>query len=199
MLQRLIAFTMIALLLVPASPAQQPAKSPATVRVRKNTVLKLLLVQPLDPRTANVGDDIPLLLPRALVVDGITVLYDGQVVHGKVTRVKRPSSGCASGGIKWKVDTIVFSDSSTAKTKVWYFHESPDFPVPERFTDKDKGNFDSPAAWVMLAPVIAIAAPFAAFYALSGKDMCLGGESRNHLPVNSTVAIRVLQDHPVHY
>ena len=90
----LIAITLIAIL---EAAAQQTSPATRTVLIRKNTVLKLSLMKSLDPLTAHAGDDVPLLLIRPLVVGPVTVLHVGEVMHGQVTKVKRPSRSCRSG------------------------------------------------------------------------------------------------------
>ena len=51
--------------------AQQASTSVHTVLVRKNTALKFVPLEALDPASARVGDDLPLRLARPLVVDGL--------------------------------------------------------------------------------------------------------------------------------
>ena len=195
MFRKISALLAITLIAIPEAAAQQTSPAPRTVLIRKNTVLKLSLMKSLDPLTAHAGDDVPLLLIRPLIVGPVTVLHLGEVMHGQVTKVKRPGRSCRSGQVQWKVSRITFPDSSSARVKIWFFSPQPDVYVPEAFTEKDKGNLDNPAAWIMLSPVIIAAAIFS----LSGKNMCSGADVRNHPPSSSTVAVRIAEDHRVHY
>ena len=70
----------VALALPGDAGAQQASTSPHMVLVRKNTALKFALLEPLDPVSAKVSDDVPLRLARPLVVDGVTLLPAGWYV-----------------------------------------------------------------------------------------------------------------------
>jgi len=196
MFRKISALIAITLIVIPAGAGQQQTSpAPQTVLIRKNMVLKLSLMKSLDPVTAHVGDDVPLLLMRPLVVGSVTVLHLGEVMHGQITKVKRPGRNCRSGQVQWKVSRITFPDSTTARATIWFFSPHPDIYVPETFTEKDKGNLDNPAAWIMLSPVIIAAAIFS----IGGKNMCSSDDIRNHPPSSSIVAVRISEDHRVRY
>ena len=99
--------------------------------MRKGTGLKLALLQPLDSATAKAGDDVPLRLSRPLVVNGVTLLGEGDVLHGKVTRVKRSGPRCRDGEVDWKLDRIPFSDGTTARSNVHFTTATPDATVDD--------------------------------------------------------------------
>lgn len=79
------ALALLAIGLVVSSDALAQQAQAHRVIVRKGAGLKLALLQPLDSATAKAGDDVPLRLSRPLVVNGVTLLGEGDVLHGKVT------------------------------------------------------------------------------------------------------------------
>jgi len=96
---------------------QSQVQPSSNLVVQKGTVLKFVLVQPLNSISAEVGDDVPLLLDRPLVVDGVTVLDRRLIAHGTITAVKRAGPNCQFGKVSLKVDNFRFPDSSKAKPK----------------------------------------------------------------------------------
>jgi len=111
----------IALLVMPNSlPAQTAAQSaPQTVVVKNGTILELTNLEAIDQATAKVGDRIPLRLIKPLVVDGITVLAEGEMLYGTVTKVHKKLKNCdlSHGWVDWRPEPISFPDKSTVKAR----------------------------------------------------------------------------------
>jgi hypothetical protein len=129
MFKRLIAILACGLTLVP-SLAQAQAAPSGKVKVSKGVILRFANLQPIDSTTAKEGDQVPLKLVRSVVIDGVTVLSEGELVYGRVTRVKRAGKDCHDGDVKWKVDSITFPDSTQAKAHI-FFVKPDDVPVPD--------------------------------------------------------------------
>src|ERR1700732_3259916 len=75
-----------------------------TIHLRSNTGLKLALMRPLSSATARVGDDVELRLERPVVIEGVTLLPAGSIIHGKVTEAKPAGPHCRPGKLKWGID-----------------------------------------------------------------------------------------------
>src|SRR5690242_5984362 len=99
MFKRLIAILACGLTLVPCFAQTQPAPS-GKVKVSKGMILKFANLQPIDSATAKEGDQVPLKLVHSVVIDGVTVLSEGELVYGKVSRVKRAGKDCRDGAVK---------------------------------------------------------------------------------------------------
>jgi hypothetical protein len=201
MFRQMLVLFAIGLVVSSEALAQQgPAHQ---VIVRKGTGLKLALLQPLDSATAKAGDDVPLRLSRPLVVNGVTLLGEGDVLHGKVTRVKRSGPRCRGGEVAWELDRIPFSDGTTARSNVHSITAAPDTAVDEVL---DTGEIDawlllSPLAVLIEAPLIIISLPFMLFnYALAGGfHGCTMPGKEFQMPANATVGVVILRDHHVSY
>jgi hypothetical protein len=132
MLQRLISILLIAGTAVSGATAQQAMTATKSVKVSKGTVLQLQTNLPLDSSNARAGDDVPLRLTRPLVAHGVTLLPAGEIVHGRVVRVRRAKPGRRNGDVEWKLERIMFADSSTAQTEVYFAVADPKAAVPDR-------------------------------------------------------------------
>ena len=104
MLKKTFAVIAIALLVGFQAAAQQPLATGHTVLVCKNTALKFRLLKPLDSATAQVGDIVPLRLSDPLIIGGVTLIPEGQVINGKVTWVHRAIPNTQEGKIKWTLE-----------------------------------------------------------------------------------------------
>ena len=52
------------------------------------------------------------LLATGLAVNGVTLLGEGEVLHGKVTRIKRSGPRCRNGEVNWNatVGVVILKD-----------------------------------------------------------------------------------------
>ena len=212
MFKRLIALLACGLTLLPCIAQAQAAPSSKVV-VYKGVVLRLTNVQPLDSSTAKVGDQVPLKLARPLVVNGVTVLPEGELVYGRVTRVKQAGKDCRDGVVKWKVDSITFPDSTQARAHIMFAKQGPDVPVPDVEPGKDRrlgsgeildgiGTGMEAAMWfIVLAPFLIIFLPsILADQASSNAKACGGKMGHEYLlPEHSTVAVAISRDHAVQH
>jgi hypothetical protein len=199
MFRQMLVLFAIGLVVSSEALAQQgPAHQ---VIVRKGTGLKLALLQPLDSATAKAGDDVPLRLSRPLVVNGVTLLGEGDVLHGKVTQVKRSGPRCRGGEVAWELDRIPFSDGTTARSNVRFTTAAPDATVND-VLDTGETNllvwFANSLGWLILAPFIIIGLPFMLFgYVLA--DGCSTPGKEFQMPANATVGVVISRDHHVSY
>ena len=128
-----LAFFVIGLVIPGDASALQPSPSSHTVLVRKNTALKFALLEPIDPRPAKVGDDVPMRLARPLVVDGVTSLPAGDLFHARVMKVKPPNK-CKCGDVQLELSRVSFADSTSARTRVLFLSPLEDALVQENYS-----------------------------------------------------------------
>src|SRR5712672_1132706 len=100
-----------------------------TVHLRKNTGLKLALVRPLSSATAQVGDDVELRLERPVVMEGVTLLSEGVIIHGRVTEAKPAGPHCRLGKLKWRIDHIPLPDSTSVSSRICSVRVRANLPV----------------------------------------------------------------------
>jgi hypothetical protein len=175
--------------------AQTSAKL-RTVRIPKNTVLRFALVTPLNSATAKVGDEVPLRLTRALVVDGVTILPVGHVVQARV-KAERPAKKCDSGYLELELARVRFSDASSVKTKVFYTSYFSDALVPESW--EENGNRFGRAIVSAYLHVVFFPEILAEILqTLRKRDIsgCPVGEEQE-LPAESTIGVVILRKHKV--
>jgi hypothetical protein len=199
------ALAVLAIGLVVSSDALAQQRPAQRTIVRKGAGLKLALVQPLDSATAAAGDDVPLRLSRPLVVNGVTLLREGDILHGKVTRVKHAGPHCRNGDVKFKLDRIPFADGSSARSNVHFATATPDADVANELETVELGPF----FWFVVIP---ITAPFVAAFVVitspalllnalfpGGLTSCTMPGKEYELPANATVAVVITRDHHVSY
>jgi hypothetical protein len=147
MSNRTASLFLCALLLVPAVLPGQTSQTQTTVLVPRGTILELANLQPIDAATAKVGDRIPLRLTRPLVVNGVTVLAEGETLSGKVNKVHKQDPNCKSsqGWVEWSLNQVAFSDSSTVRISVVGTAIDPRRPGsgPMKYVVNEKGEFVS--------------------------------------------------------
>lgn len=203
MFRQVLALLAIGLVVSSDALAQQAPAHRAIVR--KGAGLKLAMLQPLDSATAQAGDDVPLRLSRPLVVNGVTLLGEGEVLHGKVIRVKRSGPRCRNGEVNWKLDRIPFSDGTTARSSVRFTTPTPDANVGDQL---DTGEV-SPFFWLFVVPLagpfvvafMIVASPVMLFNAMSPGSLngCTMPGKEFQMPANATVGVVILREHHVSY
>ena len=199
------ALAVIAIGLVVSSDVLAQQTPAQRTIVRKGAGLKMALLQPLDSRTTKEGDDVPLRLSRPLVVNGVTLLREGEILHGKVTRVKHAGPRCRNGEVKFKLNRIPFADGTTARSEIRYASADPDAKVADELGAQELG----PVFWFVVVPIttpfvvafLVMASPVLLFHALfpDAVEPCTMPGKEYQLPANATVAVAILKDHHVSY
>lgn len=186
------------------SPQLSLCQSPKTknkVLLQRGVALKFSLMRPLSSSSAKVGDDVPLRLERPLVIDGVHLLEPGIIAHGKVTRVKAAGPKCRRGEVQWKLDSVAFGDSSTAKTEVIMAIARVNAAVPESYPSNaiQRGRHDA-WKWIVFSPLLVIEFPIL-LIGMSGEGggPCTTPGEDYVLPANSTIAVAIAKNHHVHY
>lgn len=188
---KLFAVLLAVALALPGDAGQQASTSANTVLVRKNTALKFVPLEALDPASAKVGDDVPLRLARPLVVDGVTLLPAGGMFHARVTKVKQPTK-CKGGDVELELSRVTFADSTTARTKVFFISPLEDAEVDENYNSHFSAS-DIPGALV----ISLVTLPLDLLSAILGHDYC---PDQVVIPrPGKTVAVIFTKDHRVRY
>lgn len=202
MFRRVVAVLVVGALVFFDALAQQPLRQ--EVIVRKGAVLKLSTLQLLDSATARPGDDVPLRLSRPLVVDGVTLLPDGEVLHGRVTRVKRAGNHCENGLVEWKLDRVAFDDHTTARSMMYYPARNVEVPehIPPSLASEESA-FDRVGvpilAGIFYVPALVFISPYALLNAPSAahSKSCDTPGTEFQVPPGTTVAVVITRNHHV--
>jgi len=208
MIKRLIAILACGLTLVPCFAQAQAAPS-GKVKVSKGIILRFANLQPIDSATAKEGDRVPLKLVRSVVIDGVTVLSEGELVYGRVTRVKRAGKNCHDGAVKWRIDRITFPDSTQARAHI-FFVKQGDEPVPDMepaghhqsagdIANDFAGVLEGVMWFVVLAPLLILFLPSILDQQVEFKNKACGGRMGHEyvMPENSTVAVAISRDYEI--
>ncbi len=196
-----VSLGLVSLELTPAAEAQQASPAGGTVKLRKNTVLKFSTVQQLGSATARAGDDVPLRLSQALVLDGVTLLPEGAVVNGRVTKVKHSKPSCRDGAVEWKLDRITLAGGSAAQTEVAFVSPQSGAELPKHLLAKMRLG---PGFWIFASPLIVAISPLAVamgpyYGAVELDHRCPGNGNQYVLPANATVGVVVRKNIWVRY
>ena len=199
MLSRAVAVIGIGLPFLPVAQAQTaPVQQ---VVVNRGTALAVTTLQPLDSATARSGDDIPLRLSRPLVVNGVTLLREGEVLHGKVTHVLHAGPKCHYGQVRWKVERVSFADHTTAQTRL--YTDAPwQRPVPQQLHLGREQNFAERIAETALGvPIIGLALLVESprFLLHDERNDGCGDGKEYLLPAGSILAVVITRDHHVRF
>lgn len=204
MLKQVISTVLALLIACTSGECQTSSASPNVVTISKGTALKLETLSELNSATAQVGDDVPLQVMRAVSVQGVVLLPAGEILHGRVTKVK-PRTPSQSGEVRWKLDKITFADSSTVPTEIFLVNAQPNANVPDHYspipwfrkwctnTNDDLNCNDTIGLSVIAVPVM----PILLFQHLFSSDR--GEYLEYQLSLHSTVGLVLKKDHKVRY
>ena len=189
-------FTSILLVLVSIQvhlPAQQ--KSPQVHKVLRGQQVKLVTTAPISSATANKGDDVLLRVVEPLTWNSVTLLAPGDLVHGRVSKVKHAKPSCSNGEISLDVPALTLANAGKVKAKVAFTDPNPHFNVAARIPSEHMNAGE----WVIAGPILAvflpIYAPYAAGEALARRCSGLGNDYV--LPAGATVAVVITDDYNV--
>ena len=177
------------------------AQAPPQLLIPRGTALAVTTTQPLSSATARTGDDVPLRLSRPLVVNGMTLLREGEVLRGRVTRVRHAGPKCKYGQVRWKIDRIAFADKTTAHARL-YIDMPSKRPIPERLFLGPEPNFAERFVLpVLYAPLIglAIVAVSPTFLIHDSRNDGCGAGKEYLLPAASALAVVITKDHHVRF
>lgn len=97
--------------------------------MRKGKALKFALVQSWKPISAKKGDDIPLKLAQPLVIDGMTLLPEGTIVHAKIVKRWWGEDGPY---LDMQLKRLRMGDGSQAKVRIESISPRADAPAQDQ-------------------------------------------------------------------
>lgn len=176
--------------------AQTPAAGKRRVCVRKGKALKFALVQSWKPISAKTGDDIPLRLVRPLVVDGITLIPEGTLVHAKIAKKWWGEDGPY---LDMQLKRIQMSDGSQANVKIESISSRADDPAQDHFDGGPTIDMHESLGFkifeTMITPIEVPAEAFPHVVMMLSPVRHEKYENNLIYPEKSTVAVYMTKDH----
>jgi hypothetical protein len=103
---RAVTSLLLAVTMTITTQAQKVAPRARIHRVKRGQVLEFSVLNSVDSAHAHKGDDFPLTLTHALVVDGVTVLPAGWIAHTKIKKAVPAGKVCKMGHLDWKLSRL---------------------------------------------------------------------------------------------
>lgn len=161
---------------MPSPIALPRAKGAQSVDVPGGTTVVVALTEPLSSGTANVGDQVALVVKKEVDVDGMAIVDAGANGHATVTSVTRAGGNGSGGKIAMSVDWVYSVDGGK---------------IPLSQTNHNSENGDNKGAastatllsWALLGPI-----GFFAHNFVRGHDVTIGTDK----------TFTVFVDHDVH-
>lgn len=199
MIQRSVSGILIAAALIASADLQAQDTSAIThkAKLHKGRGVKLATVAPLSSATAKEGQEIKLRVAQPATFGSIILLSEGEIVSGRIAKVKRAKSNCSDGEITLEVKSLTFHGASSVHSKVQFVNPDPAYAVPADLPD----SRISPYAWSFLGPFMTVTAPIWGPLAIGEaiERRCSGLGNDLILPAGSTVAVSTLGDVEIQY
>ncbi|HEX4012759.1 MAG TPA: hypothetical protein VHX17_02580 [Candidatus Cybelea sp.] len=163
-----------------------PAASPVPNRVEKvlvpgGTTVVVSLTEPISSATANVNDQVAIVVKKPVVVNGWIVVPAGANGHATVTQVTHAGSNGSGGKISMSVDWVYSSDGGMlALSTTNHASESGD--------TKGAASTATLLSWVLLGPV-----GFFAHNFVRGRDVTIGTDKTFTVFVDHDAHVRTNQ------
>jgi hypothetical protein len=163
---RVVTSLLLSAALTITTQAEIVAPSARKLRVKRGQVLEFSVLNSVDSAHAHKGDDFPLTLTHALVVDGVTVLPAGWIAHTKIKKAVPAGKVCKMGHLDWKLSRL---DTPGKAVKL---EEIPEYLAKPRDQLIDWVSLDSAATtilhktanglyWLAVSPLLVFAIPLA--------------------------------------
>jgi len=199
MMQRIISQLLVATMLVASAymHAQGISSTKHKAMLHKGRGVKLATVAPLSSATAKEGQEVKLRVAQAVTFGSLMLLPEGEIVSGRIAKVKRAKSNCSDGEITLEVRSLTFHGAPAVRAKVQFLNPDPDYAVPSDLPD----SRISPYAWSFLGPFMTVTAPIWGPLAIGEaiERRCSGLGNDLILPAGSTVAVSTLGDVEIEY
>ena len=121
----------------------------------------------------------------------------GDLVHGRISKVKHAKPSCSDGAISLDVPVLRLANAGKVKAKVAFTNPDPDFKVPAQMP----ADHMSAGDWAIGGPILAVFLPLYGPYA-AGEALarhCSGLGNDYVLPAGATVAVAITEDYNVSY
>lgn len=180
-------------LLLSQSPAQQSHSQ--AHKVKRGQGIKLATVAPISSATARKGQEIVLRVVEPLTWQSVTLLSAGDLVRGRISKVKRAKPDCSDGEISLEIPELTLANAGKVKAQVAYMNPDPDFKVPAHIPPDHMSIGDWAVGGPLLAVVLPFVGPYAAAEALVRRCSGLGNDYV--LPAGATVGVAITEDYTV--
>ncbi len=191
--RRLCAATITACLATPAMagaqttakasvpPAPPAATAPQVVLVPGGTTVVVSLTEPVSSATANVNDQVAIVVKKAVVVNNWVVVPAGANGHATVTSVQHAAGNGSGGKITMSVDWVYSADGGMIPLSTTnHASESGD--------SKGAASTATLVSWVLLGPI-----GFFAHNFVRGRDVTIGTDKTFTVFVDHDVHVKSLQ------
>ncbi len=166
--------------------AAAPAASPATVGTQRvvvpgGTVVQVSLTEPVSSATANVNDQVAVVVKREVDVNGWVVIPAGSTGHATVTTVEHAGSNGSGGKLSMSVDWVYSADGGMIQLSATnHASESGD--------TKGAASTATLLSWVFLGPV-----GFFAHNFVRGRDVTISTDKTFTVFVDHNTHIQAKQ------
>ncbi|MFY9740097.1 MAG: hypothetical protein WAK11_13765 [Candidatus Cybelea sp.] len=162
-----------------ASPSA--GSSPRTIVVPGGTTVVVSLAEPISSATANVNDQVAVIVKKQVVVDGWIVVPLGANGHATVTAVEHAASNGSGGKLSMSVDWVYSADGGMIQLSTTnHASESGDA--------KGAASTATLLSWVFLGPL-----GFFAHNFVRGRDVTIGTDKSFTVFVDHAVHVRAMQ------
>ncbi|HJR06436.1 MAG TPA: hypothetical protein VJ842_04180 [Pyrinomonadaceae bacterium] len=168
-MRRTTSNAFILLLLAQLCPAQSPATTPSTPRAQTvvakipdGTIIEIATANTIDSADVKVGDIVSFRVLKALKIEGATVIEEGALATGRVSKANRGRPFGKAGQLAWEMREVVAANGQT---------------IPLAFAETRKGRSKGgtvATAAVITAVMFPLAAPVALLWGFKrGKSAVL--------------------------
>jgi hypothetical protein len=163
------------------SPTPSASTAPGTVVVPGGTSLTVALTEPISSATANVNDQVGIVVKKEVVVDGWVVIPAGASGHATVTNVEHAASNGSGGKLSMSVDWVYSVDGGKILLSTTN-HAS------ENGDQKGAASTATLLSWALLGPL-----GFFAHNFVRGKDVTIGTDKKFTVFVDHDVHVQTTQ------
>jgi hypothetical protein len=195
MFRKLTSILLATVLIQVQLPAQQ--KTLQVHKVLRGEVVKLATTAPMNSAMAKEREDVVLRVAEPLRWHSVTLLASGDLVHGRIRKVKHAKPSCSDGAISLDVPALRLANAGKVKARVAFTNPDPDFKVPAQMPTGHMNAGEWAIGGSLLAVFLPLYGPYAAGEALARHCSGLGNDYV--LPAGATVAVVITEDYNVSY
>jgi hypothetical protein len=158
-----------------------PATVPQQVLVPGGTTVVVSLTEPISSATANVNDQVAIVVKKPVVVNGWLIVPAGSNGHATVTAVQHAGGNGSGGKITMSVDWVYSVDGGMIQLSTTnHASESGD--------SKGAASTATLVSWILLGPV-----GFFAHNFVRGRDVTIGTDKTFTVFVDHDVHVKSVQ------
>ncbi len=166
---------------MPAPSASPSSTAPQTVLVPGGTTVAVALTEPISSATANIGDQVAIVVKKDVDAGGWLVVPIGSNGHATVTSVQHAAGNGSGGKIAMSIDWVYSADGGKIQlSETNHASESGD--------NKGAASTATLLSWVFLGPL-----GFFAHNFVRGRDVTIGTDKTFTVFVDHDVHIQATQ------